>query len=30
MKKKILSMLLMGVMVVGLTGCGNSDSPKLE
>ena len=29
MKKKILSILLIGVMVIGLTGCGNSNKSTI-
>ena len=30
MKRKILSILLVCILMISLTGCGNSDSPKLE
>ena len=30
MKKKILNVLLMGILVIGLTGCGKTESEKVN
>jgi hypothetical protein len=30
MKKKILSVLLIGVIIIGITGCGNSNKSEAE
>ena len=30
MKKKLLSIIFMGVLIVGLTGCGSSSKKKMK